>query len=44
MRNNVKDVAHNTEIGDIEDGGIRVFVHSDDVLGGLHAGEVLDRA
>lgn len=24
--------------------GIRVCVHSDDVLGGLHAGEVLDRA
>lgn len=44
MRNNVKDIAHNTEISDIEDGGIGVFIHSDDVLGGLHAGEVLDCA
>src|SRR4051794_29797712 len=37
-------VAHDAEVGELEDRGVRVLVDRDDVLGALHADLVLDRA
>src|SRR5215210_7864834 len=37
-------VAHHSEVDQIEDRCLWVFVHGHDRLGGLHAGPVLDRS
>lgn len=42
LRCNVEQVAHNTEVCDLEDGSLFVLVHSNDGLGGLHTCLVLD--
>lgn len=44
LGDNLEDVAHHTEVGDLEDRRVPVLVDGDDGLGGLHAGPVLDRA
>src|SRR5687768_11416847 len=38
------EVAYNPQIGELEDGGVGVFVDGDDGVGGLHADLVLDFA
>src|SRR5688572_23500891 len=38
------EVAHHAEVGELEDRGVRVLVDRHDVLGGLHADLVLDGA
>src|SRR5437764_248511 len=43
LRDDVEQVAHDPEVGQLEDGRLRVFVDHHDGLGGLHAGPVLYR-
>ena len=40
----LEEIAHNTVIGDLKNGRVRVFVHGDDDLGRRHAGDVLNCA
>src|SRR4051794_11566263 len=44
LRDDLVEVAHDAEIGELEDRGVAVLVDRDDVLRGLHADLVLDRA
>src|SRR5262249_18778928 len=43
-RQDLEHVAHQAVVGDLEDRGVLVLVDRDDVPGGRHAGQVLDRA
>src|SRR5512144_3307942 len=42
LRKDLVQVPDDPEVGHLEDRGVRVLVHRDDRLGGLHAGPVLD--
>ena len=42
--NYLVEVAHYTQVRELEDGGIWVFVDGDDGVGGLHSNFVLDFA
>src|SRR4051794_35016819 len=42
LRGDLEQVTHDAEVGDLEDRGLRVLVHGDDRLAGLHPGSVLD--
>src|SRR4051812_20847033 len=44
LRNDLVEVAHDAEVGELEDRGVGVLVDRHDVLRGLHADLVLDRA
>ena len=44
LRQDLVQVADDAEVGELEDRGVRVLVDRDDVLRGLHADLVLDRA
>src|SRR5215203_5947580 len=44
LRDDLVEVAHDAEVGELEDRGVRVLVDRHDVLRGLHADLVLDRA
>src|SRR5215218_7968530 len=44
LRDDLVEVADDAEVGELEDRGVRVLVDRDDVLRGLHADLVLDRA
>src|SRR5262249_20026506 len=41
-RDHLEEVPHQPEVGDLEDGRLRVLVHRADDLGGPHAGQMLD--
>src|SRR5690349_21917238 len=44
LRDDLVEVAHHAEVGELEDRGVGVLVDGHDVLRGLHADLVLDRA
>src|SRR4051794_11632590 len=44
LRDDLVEVAHDAEVGELEDRGVRVLVDRHDVLRALHADLVLDRA
>src|SRR3954469_7610144 len=44
LRDDLVEVAHDAEVGELEDRGVAVLVDGHDVLRGLHADLVLDRA
>ena len=41
QRNDLVQVSHNAEVGDLEDRSVLVLVDSDDIIGFLHSGQVL---
>src|ERR1700733_2380088 len=43
-RDHVEEVAHNTIIGDLEDGGLYVFINRNNGARALHADDMLDGA
>src|SRR3984885_9152698 len=43
-RDHVEEVAHNTIIGDLEDGGLYVFINRNNGACALHANDMLDGA
>src|SRR4051794_25681444 len=44
LRHDLMEIAHDAQVAELEDRGVRVLVDRDDVLRGLHADLVLDRA